>query len=167
MRVAPVVVFGLALFAAGYWFRGWQSEPARRALQDLAAQSRLAAQHADAHRAAAQAAFDAERAELAARVTSLQQRARTLGSAASHLVDTVAAEAPDTCLPGLQRLRFAWTLHLEADVASDAAVRGLLAKDSLEIAAERMRTAAVAAQRDTAQNRLDRALAALLSLPLD
>lgn len=154
------VILALALFAAGWFVRGWGVEKDRALLRDSAARSREASRVGDSLRAADRLAFDAERAELSARVTSLQLRARTLGAAATRLlVDTVMAQAPDTCLPGLTRLRFAWSLHLDADSAANVATTNLLRADSLELATERRQTSGVMAERDTAQARLTRALA--------
>lgn len=160
MKMSPTALLLIAVlaFVAGYWWRGHDVEPERRALQDIAAQARLAAQHADTRRAADRAAFDAERAEMTARVTALQQRARTLGTAATRLMDTVEVAAPDTCIPGLQRIRFAWSLHMEADRVADSTYRVTLVNYDRAVLNERIRTAEVMVERDTAQARLTRAL---------
>ena len=159
LSLAAAVIIGALLFGLGWFARGWGVETDRRALQDSANVSRAASHLSDSLRLAAKRAYDAERAELSARVASLQLRARSLGTAATRLIDTVETTAPDTCLPGLARLRFAWSWHLEADsIATDATARVMRA-DSLELAAERDRTASVLAERDTAMARLDRALA--------
>ena len=161
--VLAALFLGALLFGAGYLVRGRQMDARTdrelRVLRDSAAASRQAAHEADSLRLASNRATDAALAESAVRHVASQLQARTLGAAATRLTDSIYAAAPDTCLVGLQRIRFAWSVHTEADRVADSAAHATIVAYDRSLIESRMQTASVALERDTAAARLDRAMA--------
>jgi len=146
----------VAVFIALFWSSSVDQQLAM--LADSAAASRAASHLADSVREAERLADHVAHVQLEAEVLRLTRTARVTGQQMLATADTLWREAPDTCIPGIARLRLGMVLHLAADSVKDEGVTRMLRADSLALDAERSRTFAVMAERDTAQNRLDRAI---------